>query len=331
MAVCRIYLFTYKRNELLVRAIKSLTDQTFQDWVCEVHNDDPHDKFPAEHIVLLNDPRFVIKHHVVNLGPTASFNLAFAGCNETYASILEDDNWWEPEFLKEMIAIMDNYPTLNIAWSNMYLWQEQPGNEWTNTGKTTWPVKNEYAFFDWGNLKQAMGALYSNGAMVFRGKLSESYLVPDNCDFNAMEAIRERTFKFPIGLNHKPLANFAQTITTNRSGIAYKWTACQIMLLSSFIEAHDNKNAIFKKTLAYYRSQKPSPIINFFLATTLLLKKPQYLKYFTFNDWIKISKWLVKSYFIYGKLGEYLLAQQNVYTFLLQKTHLQNPSDNAAN
>lgn len=46
MAICRVYLCTYRRNNLLSRALNSLLAQTFKDWVCELHNDDPEDSFP---------------------------------------------------------------------------------------------------------------------------------------------------------------------------------------------------------------------------------------------------------------------------------------------
>ena len=47
MAKVRVYLLTYRRNHLLPRALKSLLAQSFTDWVCELHNDDPADLFPA--------------------------------------------------------------------------------------------------------------------------------------------------------------------------------------------------------------------------------------------------------------------------------------------
>ena len=34
MALVRVYLGTYRRNNLLPRALNSLLNQTFSDWVC---------------------------------------------------------------------------------------------------------------------------------------------------------------------------------------------------------------------------------------------------------------------------------------------------------
>jgi len=191
---CRIYLFTYKRNHLLPKAVESLLNQTFQNWVCELHNDSPGDPFPAAYIESLNDPRFVVKNHTANMGGVASFNFAFSGCAEDYASILEDDNWWEPTFLEEMMALMENNPAINISWSNMNLWEEKAGNEWRNTGNTIWPGGTHTTIFSWPTEKQVISALHSTGAMMYRGKYAHRYTTPNDILLNAVELIRERAF-----------------------------------------------------------------------------------------------------------------------------------------
>ena len=48
MAICKVYFPTFRRPQLLVRAVNSLLHQNFDDWVCELHNDDPIDSFPGE-------------------------------------------------------------------------------------------------------------------------------------------------------------------------------------------------------------------------------------------------------------------------------------------
>jgi glycosyltransferase involved in cell wall biosynthesis len=171
MAQCKIYLFTYKRNHLLPRAIKSLLDQTCTDWVCELHNDCPEDLFPGKYLASLNDTRFTLRQHDTNLGAVRSFNLAFEGCAEQYASILEDDNWWEPQFLAEMISLMNRSPEVSIAWSNMYLWKEKANNEWENTGRTIWPEKDDVIILAGPSLNQPwapctqMGQWYTGGSL----------------------------------------------------------------------------------------------------------------------------------------------------------------------
>ncbi len=320
MTSCRVYLFTYQRNNLLPRAVQSLLNQTFQNWICEVHNDSPGNTYPAEYIHSLNDPRFVIIDHTENLGPVVSFNLAFAGCSETYASILEDDNWWGSDFLSEMTGVMDAHPDLNILWSNMNLWQEKDGNDWEDTGRTTWPVTNELVFFSWPEPRQALGALHSNGAMLYRGNKASCYNVPTGLLFNAVEAIRERSFEHPIALYSKPLANFAITLSTVRSPDAYKWQATQIMLLASFVIASPNPQLTFKKSLAFHRTQKPTPIANFFLANILIIRNKRLYRYLNFSDWLTIAKWLIGNGRKLSQFKKYIHTQTETYNFLLSKT-----------
>lgn len=319
MARCRVYLFTYNRNDLLPRAVNSLLNQTFTEWVCEVHNDAPDNAFPSQFIASLNDDRFVVHSHSSNLGGTVSFNMAFAGCLEDYVSILEDDNWWQPAFLERMTGVMDYNNEVSVAWSNMRLWQEKPGGQWEDTGRTTWPG-NKNEFFNWPQMRQAMACLHSNGAMMLRSKDAHNYIVPGNTLFNAIELVRERTFRHPICLVAEPLANFAITLTTNRTNNKYHWIANQLMLLASYVLKAENAEFAFTNSLNYYREQQPSPIANFFLVNFLLIKNPKMYRLLSFADWLQTGKWLLRNGHKLGEMKRYLQSQDNVYRFLLEKT-----------
>src|SRR5437868_5156255 len=102
-SLVRVFVPTYRRHRLLERALASLRAQTFAGWVCEVHNDDPTDQFPAELVKKIADPRIQIVVHERNLGAAGTFNLFYRGTQEPFYSLLEDDNWWECEFLENMI------------------------------------------------------------------------------------------------------------------------------------------------------------------------------------------------------------------------------------
>lgn len=298
----------------------SLIDQSFQDWTCEVHNDDPDDQFVAGYIKSLNDDRFIFKNHISNLGPTRSFNLAFSECAEKYASILEDDNWWEADFLSEMIKILEKNNHLDVAWSNMYIWQETKSGNWENTLTTVWPDDEKNILFHWPNFIHAMGALHSNGAMLFRTKDCEKYAVPNNCDFNMMEAVRERTFRFPIYLHKKPLANFASTLHTSRANDNVVWTASQTMLLASIILSGGNYQNSFVVLLNEFRSKTPSPLIVFFLANAFFIRKRALYTFFKAKDWFYISKWLLKNFYKLFHLKKQFNHQNNIFEFMLENT-----------
>lgn len=323
MALCRIYLFTYKRNNLLPRAVNSLMNQTFTNWVCEVHNDCPEDDFPAAFVKSLNDERFIVKDHATNLGGVKSFNLAFEGCEEEYAGILEDDNWWEPAFLKEMIAMLDREPGAQVAWSNMNLWKEKENGGWEDLHQTTWQQLEPVKFFSWPDVTNAMSAYHSNSALLYRGNRTGNYQVPDITLLNAVELIRERTFEYPLLLNARPLANFAVTLSTNRTSDPIPWIASQVMMLASFIGTAPDKKQTFSECLRHYRKQKPVPTANFFLAVAYLLKNNSFYRLFNLRDWLMFGKWLVKNGIRLGHFKQYLKDQREVYDFLLKKTALQ--------
>jgi glycosyltransferase involved in cell wall biosynthesis len=317
--LCRIYLFTYKRNELLKRAVDSLLNQTFTNWTCELHNDLPGDTFPEEFINSLNDDRFIVINHSENFGTTRSFNFAYGGCIEKYASILEDDNWWEPAFLEEMIHVLDENPALDIVWSNMQIWKENDDHTFTDTGTTIWPSEKD-VLFKWPQPQQVFGCLHSTGAMLYRGSKASDYIIPTVSLSNAVELIRERSFKHPLFLSAKVLANFSRTIESSQSKTSEKWVGTAVMMLSSYILSFKEPVIEFQNLLGRHRSNKPSMIPAFFLSALFYLKKPGFFNCFTIADWFLILKWLSANSFKRGKLRRYLAEQKETWEFLKNKT-----------
>jgi glycosyltransferase involved in cell wall biosynthesis len=247
-ARCRVYLFTYRRPELLRRAIKSLLDQTYTSWVCEVHNDDPSDFRPKEVLAGFADPRITLVTHPEKYGPTKTFNCAFVPVSEEFISILEDDNSWDPEFLSSCIDCLDKRPDVSLVWTNMQMWKQIDESACSPTDVFFWQESSKTGAklpptttFPWPNARLFIGGLHSTGAMVLRSKHAADYIVPDECPSNFFEHVRERAFRYPIVLIRKKLANWTWTSTTSRpSGLALS-IAIQVMLANSFL-LHCKKN-----------------------------------------------------------------------------------------
>jgi glycosyltransferase involved in cell wall biosynthesis len=246
MPRCRIYLFTYNRHDLLPRALNGLINQTFGDWTCELHNDMPGDDFPETCVQRLGDARIEVINHVENVGVVGSFNLAFGPCTEDFVSILEDDNWWEPDFLEKMIQLMDRNPGVQVAWANMRLHQELEDGSWKNLQQTIWPTDQSSSIteFYFPVAQQACVPLHSNGAMMIRNIDLQLLQTPDNLRADFMEHVRERAFRQPLVLVNEPLANFAITRKSarpgNRNGIAEHY----FLLLCSFFSYAGNDRAL---------------------------------------------------------------------------------------
>src|SRR5215469_8347749 len=235
MALCRVYLCTFRRPKLLERALNSLVSQTFTDWLCEVHNDDPRDPFPGDLVRRIGDRRISVINHRENLGPIKSFNLFFKSVAEPFFSLLEDDNWWEPNFLQVMVSTMSLYPEVQVAWANMRYWEELEDGTWQDTGRNIWEVEwTEPRLIQWPDRRQLPGALHSNGAMLARSEF-EYYAVPETINFAAIESFRERTFVHPLLFVPQRLANFAVTRTTARPSDAASWMHALAVLAGTFL------------------------------------------------------------------------------------------------
>lgn len=278
MSLIRVYVFCYKRNHLLPRAIRSLLNQTFTDWVCELHCDAPDNAFPAQLVANLNDPRIILHQHKENLGLTRTFNLAFQQINEKYRSILEEDNWWEPEFLEKMLMYMQQQPQVRVAWANMKLWQEK-GDDWIDTGKNIWGVsKQETVLFDFPNVRQISGALHSQGAMLLKSNPQEEYTVPYDFDSGALEGIRERIYNYPIMLVSEVLGNYAINEATHRSDKAHVWSAVQMSMIASFLIKVKLDKKLIEQLIAN-SNQSRARNIHLFILIGILEKKLRWLLY----------------------------------------------------
>jgi glycosyltransferase involved in cell wall biosynthesis len=322
MATVRIYLLTYQRNHLLSRAFHSLLNQTFTDWVCELHNDEPSNSFPETFVKQMGDSRITIVNHPENLGATRTFNLVFKSVAEPFVCLLEDDNWWEPDFLSTMLNSIEQFPLVQVAWANMRFWQENPNNAWTDTGKNIWnDCESETPqLFNWGQMKQIMGALHSNGAMLIRSQSIEDYIVPEETPFEAMEAVRERTFPFPILFVPHVCANFAITQTTSRSNNRVVWAQMQTMLIASFCKHTPIETSEMKQFWSGMRSKVARSTNGLFFAALICTECRNLLHYATLGDWLFFIASCIKRPFLAFTIFQSVEKYPQIWEFLDQKT-----------
>ena len=247
----RVYLFTYRRNHLLPRALDSLLTQTHANWICELHNDDPEDPFPRQLVEKLDDPRVIYVHHDRNLGPTETFNLAFRPVSEPFVSLLEDDNWWEPRCLSRLLSTMASHPQVHVGWVNMWKWQETERGDWEKRG-TLWPVtpNQDIVLFDVPDPRQACAPLHSNGAMLVRVSAATMFAVPKAMPIFAIEPVRERCYPGPLLLVTEPLANFAITRESWRSESADENMQVLVLLAQTFLAHRELSDGFYRQMWA---------------------------------------------------------------------------------
>lgn len=244
----RVYLFTYRRNHLLPRALDSLLAQTHTNWVCELHNDDPADAFPGELVARLNDPRITYVRHERNLGPTESFNQAFRPIRERFVSLLEDDNWWEPQLLERLLSSIARHPEVTLAWANSWLWREGDNGGWERDG-TIWPIEPQDAttVFHPPDARQACRAIHSHGAMILRVLDTTMFPCPAAMPIFAIEPVRERGYPGSFLLVREPLANFAITRQSWRSETADENMQILVLLAQTMIDGEAHSREFYRR------------------------------------------------------------------------------------
>lgn len=227
-----VYLVTYRRHKLLERALRSVIAQRFTSWEVRVVNDDPEDPVPRSVVERLGDPRILMFEPTTKRGPARAFNEVFKADGCEFSALLEDDNWWEPKFLEEMVEGLKRNPDADIACGNEKIWKEMPDGKWEETGRLIW------SFEGWRNYETtpeaACGsAKICNSSMVVRRQRRPAYLTPDDIPVDVTEHFRERVIKQPVLLFGGALVNYAETLKTNRSTGGTLWGEYQAMLTAS--------------------------------------------------------------------------------------------------
>jgi glycosyltransferase involved in cell wall biosynthesis len=270
--------------------LTSLRAQTFGDWVCEVHNDEPTDAGPSAVVSEFKDPRIHLVTHRENLGPVETFNLVFRGATESFYSLLEDDNWWEPGFLAQMVATLEEHPSAVVAWCNQQIWRESTDGSWIPAGTTVRPETDSAAqLVQWGHPRQALGALHANGAMLIRSRPGEAFPVSD-IPFTAVEAVRERLLPHPMVYVPQPLAIYAVTQTTARRNDRSDWFTMQCVLLATFVRHAPHRQHCISALWTHYRADRPSPTNVLLCAALISSECRPILAGARWGDWYRLAR-----------------------------------------
>lgn len=292
----RVFVPTYRRPALLPRALASLLRQTFTEWTCEVHNDDPKDPFPGELVRTLADRRISLHNHMRNLGANATFNLFYRSTAEPFYCLLEDDNWWEPEFLQTMVAAMRAHPQAVMAWCSQKIWEELPDGSWRDTGVLANTIDDcsSLGLVEFGDFRQIMGALHGHGAMLMRSRPGELYQVPADWPLVAIEPLRERMMRHPLLYVSKPLASFCRTQQTARSESRVEWAVVQTILAATFLKHCGFSQVRLGELFAEARSTRPPATTPILLATLIQPVCRRMVCHSKPFDWLLLLRGLVR-------------------------------------
>ena len=92
---------TYRRKDLLARAVTSLQNQTYKDWEMIIVNDSPYDETYKAFASSINDPRIRYFINDTNRGVNFSRNFALdrISAGSTWVIFLDDDDYLSPDAL----------------------------------------------------------------------------------------------------------------------------------------------------------------------------------------------------------------------------------------
>ncbi|MBX9741896.1 MAG: glycosyltransferase [Beijerinckiaceae bacterium] len=238
-----IYLVTHRRSEMFRRALDSVLAQTHANLRVRVVNDDPADSAVERIIAEAKDGRASLYQPARRRGPTQNFNLMLQEEDADFVSMLEDDNWWEPTFLEEMLAALHAHPAHQIIVGNERRVKELAGGGWLDTGQTIWPFSDVRVHRY--RIEDICGSTrICNSSMVIRAVQRRDFATPDSIKVDVTEHFRERLLPSGKLLMHgAALVNYAETLQTARSTKGEEWGVYQTLLIGSAFVAATSKSS----------------------------------------------------------------------------------------
>jgi len=123
MPIVSVIIPTYNRPNLILRAIKSVLQQTFQDFEIIVVDDGTKER--AENAVLsLHDDRIIYIKHEVNKGAPAARNTGLMHARGKYIALLDDDDECFPRRLELQVEALDQNSEVGLVFSSFELFEK---------------------------------------------------------------------------------------------------------------------------------------------------------------------------------------------------------------
>ena len=102
----------YNKANFILATLKSVSDQTFENYEIIVINDGSTDESLSK-IEALKLPKLSI-HNQENKGLSAARNRGVTLARGQYVALLDADDIWKPTYLKSMFKLIENYPNHQI-------------------------------------------------------------------------------------------------------------------------------------------------------------------------------------------------------------------------
>ena len=122
MSQTTVIIPTYNRPHLIGRAVKSVLNQTYQNFEIVIIDSSP-DRKTEEVVKAFSDKKIRYFHNMEKTGPSAARNqgIKFADPSSQYIAFLDDDDEYLPQFLEKTVDFLDKNKDVKMVTSNMEL------------------------------------------------------------------------------------------------------------------------------------------------------------------------------------------------------------------
>ena len=149
---------TYDRVEMLIETLRSVLDQTFDDFEIVVGNDNTHRKITAEFLGV-NDARMRIINQECNLGELGNMNALVKMSRGRYFTWLADDDLLAPRFLKAMHDALIKFDFPPCAFSSFITGDHVPIDSSRLPGEARVYSGSEFLRLYWSGSLNAIGTM----------------------------------------------------------------------------------------------------------------------------------------------------------------------------
>ncbi|MCM2458096.1 glycosyltransferase family 2 protein [Rhizobium sp. CG4] len=204
---------TYRRPVMLRRALESLINQTWSNWICDVYDDDP-DAAGREVCASLNDDRIRYNHNSPQNFASKNIDQCFTKKNPHSADfffVLEDDNFVFERFIEENIELCHLH-NVNVVLRNQVI-ETASGTEnarLSDVGVLNHLFKEGLYPPERFRLSLITGIGVSNGGLFWSRHTKSTLEIGVKCTATAQEYLRTYAISEPVYVAMTPLAAWAE-------------------------------------------------------------------------------------------------------------------------
>lgn len=114
---------THNRSELLKKAVKSLENQSHQNFEIIIIDDFSTDD-TAEVVSQMKDDRIIFLKHDINKGGSEARNTGIKRATGRFIGFLDSDDQWLPDKLEKQLKLFENQPDVGVIYTGVQVVNE---------------------------------------------------------------------------------------------------------------------------------------------------------------------------------------------------------------